>query len=1098
MTLEPADRSLPDHLSTRPGAIAPRQLPGSTVLASFAQSRLWYIDQWQPDSPLYNVPAAYRLSGPLDMAILDRCLTEVARRHEVLRTHFAAPEGVPLQVIEPPSPFCSSVLDLSRRPRAESEAALPDLIRAEALRPFSLDRTPLWRSLLVRLSPTEHVWVLTIHHIVCDGWSLQVLHRELAALYEAFSHGEPSPLPELAIQYADFSVWHRRQLQGALLTEQLGYWKSRLAGAPPLLELPLDHPRPAEMTSSGDTARADLPRSLGDAVTGFSRAHRVTPFVTLLAAFCATLYRITGQSDLVIGTPVANRTEVETEPLIGFFVNTLALRFDLSGRPTFAQLVERVRVTVFDALDHQDLPFERLVEDLQPERALTHTPLFQVLFQVNEMARVPLSFLDVSVEPLPVNPGIARMDLAVNVQRLAEGLQCSATYNSDLFDHTTIDSELAAFGALLTGAMARPDQPVELLPLLSKNELQKVLADWNRTAADYPSNLCLHQLFEQQAERHPCAPAVCTPARSLTYDELNRRANALAARLMEHGVGPEVPVAILVDHSIESILAFLAVLKAGGAFVPLDPIAPPERLRFMLSDSRPRLLLTRPSLVSLVEGSGLDCWFPDLDAPIPDSASACPSSGVTPDNLAYVIYTSGSTGTPRGVLVPHRGVVNLVTFDQRTFELGPNARVIHVVAMHFDAATRHIFLALGGGGCLYVPDAETMLSPPALLQYMRQNAVTHAPFIVSMMMALPAEDLPDLRIVTVGGEACPAELVSRWLKGRRFFNVYGPTEASVMTTCYECLDDHRDPPIGRPIANCSAYVLDQNQQPLPPSAVGELYLGGVPVARGYLNHADLTAERFVPDPFSTNPGSRMYRSGDLVRFLPDGNIDFLGRRDFQVKIRGFRVELGDIESALRSHSDVAEAAVLACESVGRERKLAAYAVLRSGSAVSVSDLLQHLSSRLPPYMIPASLTILPRMPVTSSGKLDRQALPAPDRPTPGVASAKPATAMEQLVAAAWCEALGLPSVGVRDNFFDLGGHSLLAMQVIASIHKQTGIQLSPREMVLGTLGQVAAALDRSNKPTAPGSPEQPPNLVPDRKTGRSLLDQLLRRGRSGK
>lgn len=1082
---------------TMPATIQPRLPPGSIAPASFAQSRLWYIDQWQPNSPLYNVPVAYRLKGPLDVAVLDRCLSEVARRHEILRTHFVAPEGIPLQVIEPPAPFTSSLLDLSGQPRSASDSALAELIQAEARRPFSLSRTPLWRSLIIRLSPTEYVWVLTMHHIVCDGWSVQVLHRELAALYAAYSRGEPSPLPELAIQYADYSVWHRRQLEGPLLTEQLGYWKARLAGAPPLLELPLDRPRPAEMTSSGAGAYSALPRSLGEAVTAFSRAHRVTPFVTLLAAFAATLYRITGQADLVIGTPVANRTELETEPLIGFFVNTLAMRIDLSGHPTFAELVERVRVTVFDALDHQDLPFERLVEDLQPQRALTHTPVFQVLFQVNEIARVPLSFLDVSVEPLRVNSGIARMDLAVSVQRHADGLQISVTYNSDLFDRATIDFELAAYGALLQGALAHPDQRIELLPLMTQADLQKVVVDWNRTAADYPHTACLHQLFEHQVQRHPGAMAVQTQERSLTYDELNRRANALATRLMESGVAPEVPVAILVDHSAESILAMLAVLKAGGAFVPLDPTAPPERLRFMLSDSRPRLLLTRPSLANLLQGDGPERWFLDLDAPLSDSANACPPSGVTADNLAYIIYTSGSTGTPRGVLVPHRGVVNLVTFDQRTFELGPTARVIHVVAMHFDAATRHISLALGGGGCLYMPDPETILSPPALLSYMRQHSITHAPFILSMMMALPVEDLPALRIVTVGGEAFPAELASRWLKGRRLFNVYGPTEASVMTTWYECLDESRDPPIGRPIANCSAYVLDGNLQPLPPGAIGELSLGGVPVARGYLNHPDLTAERFVPDPFSTTPGARMYRTGDMVRFKPDGNIHFVGRRDFQVKVRGFRIELGDIESALRQHPAVAEAVVITFDAGFRDRLLAAYVVLRQGAVATVPDLLAHLSSRLPPYMVPSFVTILPAMPLTSSGKLDRKALPAPTRSTAVGGSAEPSTEMERLVAAAWCRALKLPSVGVRDNFFDLGGHSLLAMQVIAWIHQQTGVQLSPREMVLGTLGQVAAALERS-KPNEPGSAPQPVAPPSGRKPGRSALERLFRRDRTAK
>ncbi len=1098
MSAEPYGHSQLDTEGPGSSVIVPRQPPGSTVPASFAQSRLWYIDQWQPNSPLYNVADAYRLKGPLDVDILNRCLTEIARRHEVLRTRFVAPEGLPLQVIEPPSPIASTLRDLSAEPRAEVEARLQALITAEVHRPFRLDELPLWRSLLIRLAPDEHVWVLTIHHIIYDAWSGQILHRELAALYRAFSQGQPSPLPELGIQYADFSVWQRKQAHSPLFREQLEFWRSRLSGAPALLELPADRPRPSEMTTSGATVRTELPAELDAALTSFSRAQRVTPFVTLLAAFAATLYRISGQSDLVIAAPVANRTQVEIEPLLGFFVNTLALRIDVSGRPSFRRLVERVRDVVFDALDHQDLPFERLVEELQPQRALTHTPIFQVLFQLNEIGRVPLLFDDISVEETPFDYGVARMDLAVTLNRSSAGLRGFAIYNSDLFDAATIQSQLAAFAALLEKALANPDCPVEQLPLLAPADRQRVLVDWNRTQEAYPADLCLHQLFERQAQSRPTACAVSDQAGELTYDQLNRRANALARQLLQRGVGPEVPVALLVDNSAAAVVAILAVLKAGGAYVPLDPTAPDERLGLIIRDSGARLALAVPALAPRLRASGLQCLLVQHHDPAPPGDWAeNPSTGVTPDNLAYIIYTSGSTGTPRGVQIAHRGLVNLIHFDLRAFRIGSSAHVLQPLAISFDAATMQIFNALGGGGCVYMPDAETLLSPPALLQYVSQNKVSHTTFVVSMMMALPYAHLPDFCDVAVGGEAVPPELVARWIKGRRLYNVYGPTETSILTVWAPCAVDAQKPPIGRPIANCFAYVLDRNLQPMPVGVVGELCLGGVAVARGYLNQPALTAERFVPDPFCGEPGARMYRTGDLVRFLPDGNIDFVGRRDFQVKVRGFRVELGEIESALRQHPAVAEAVVQTYDAPGSQHQLAAYVVLKADRTVSVADLMEHLSRKVPPYMLPTSLTVLPAMPLTSAGKLDRRALPAPARPVGVGTLIEPTTAMERLVAAVWCRALGLEKVSVRDNFFDLGGHSLLAMQVIAQVHQQTGIQLSPREMVLGTLAQVAAALERSAKTTTPEPGPSAPSPVAAAGRLSGLVDRLLRRWRGG-
>ncbi len=1087
------DSGLPGAEQEPGGRFIPRRSPDSRAPASFAQGRLWYIDQWQPNSPLYNMHAVYRLGGPLDVALLDRCLTEIARRHEVLRTRFVAPDGAPVQVVEPPGSVASSLLDLSSNSLEENEGRLQGLLTSLVRQSFRLDRLPLWRSAVIRLAPDEHVWVLTIHHVICDGWSMQILNREVSTLYEAFGRGEASPLPDLPIQYADYSIWQRQMLGGPLLQEQLKFWMSRLSGAPPLLELPLDHPRPSELTSSGFHLRSAAPSGLAAALTTFCKARRVTPFITLLTAFAVLLRRITGQEDLVIGTPVANRSYLELEPLIGFFVNTLALRIDVSGNPTFGEMLNRVRSLALDAYDHQDLPFERLVEELHPERALTYTPVFQVLFQADETARTRLTLPGLTVKPLAVDSGTARIDLTLAIQRDADGLHTSSVFNSDLFERSTIEEQVSAFHTLLETALDEPDTSIAALPLLSPSQQQRVLIEWNRTGAAYPSCHCLHHLFEEQAARWPDSPAVWSRGRTLTYDELNRRANALAFELMERGVRPEVPVAILMDRGPAAIVALLGVMKAGGAYLPLDTSTPADRLRLILQDAGVSLALTCASASQLLEGTPVESILVDLERPLPDHGlTVNPITSVTPDNLAYIIYTSGSTGVPRGVLVAHRGVVNMVAFDHRTFDLGPSSRVIDVVSLSFDAATRHIFLALGGGGCLYMPDAETILSPPALLELMREQAITHAPFIVSVIMALPWDELPALRVVNVGGEACPAELVARWGAGRRLFNVYGPTETSIFATLAECAADGHPPPIGRPIANSTAYVLDENQQPLPVGTVGELCLGGIGVARGYLNRPELTAERFLPDPFSSLPGARLYRTGDLARFRPDGNIGFVGRRGFQVKIRGFRVELGEIEGALSAHPAVRQAVVVTFGDASREHSLAAYVVLHEHASAATDQLIDYLAGLLPPYMVPASLAILPALPLTSSGKIDRGALPAPARrETPGTYH-EPRTEMERSVAAVWRRVLNLDRVGTQENFFDLGGHSLLAMQVVAQLEGQYGVRLSPRDLLLGTLAQVAASLERQSHGTGQfGAPDAPRAGAPERPHGiRGLLRRL--------
>ncbi len=894
---------------------------------SFAQQRLWFLDRLVPNSSLYNVPEAFRLSGNLNVAALERSLDVLVKRHEIFRTTFTVADGFPVLAIAPKANFTLPVVDLRELPEGEREAKALKLVTEAAGEPFHLEVGPLLRCQLFQLNEEEYIFLVAMHHIITDGWSIGVFFRELTALYEAFSAGATSPLKELPVQYADFAVWQQQWLLGETIDGQLAYWKQQLAGAPAVLNLPTDRLRPSEQTFRGAIQPFSLPRPLSKALLALSHRQSATLFMTLLAAFQTLLSRLSGQDDILVGSPIANRHLAEIEGLIGFFVNTLVLRTDLGGNPTFEELLGRVREVALGAYAHQDLPFEQLVEALQPTRDLSHTPLFQVMFALDDALVPSVELPDLTVSPQAVETGTAKFDLTLSMENTASGLMGVWEYNTDIFDEATIARMAGHFQTLLEAIAANPKHKISELPLLTPAERQQLLIEWNNTWAEYPQDKCVHQLFEEQVERAPDAVALVFEGEQLTYRELNRRANQLAHYLQSLGVGPEVLVGLCVGRSFEMIVGILGVLKAGGAYVPLDPAYPQERLAFMLEDSSVPVLLTETQLVELLPPNSacVVCLDGDIEK-IAVHSSDNPSSSVIPDNPAYLIYTSGSTGKPKGVLLAHRGLCNLATSTIQLFGVQPDSRILQFASFSFDASVWEIFMAIVPGATLVLAKRDSLMPGPALMELLRDCAITTVILPPSVLAVLPALELPALQTVIVGGEACPPDLVARWAGERLFFNAYGPTEATVSATVALCNDGNQKPPIGRPIANTQVYILDTHNQPVPIGVPGELHIGGVGLAKGYLNRPDLTEAKFISNPFSNEPGSRLYKTGDLARYLPDGNIEYLGRIDSQVKIRGFRVELGEIEAALVQHPDVREVAVICREDTPGLKRLVAYVV----------------------------------------------------------------------------------------------------------------------------------------------------------------------------
>ena len=1034
---------------------------------SFAQQRLWFLDQLEPGNPFYNIPTALRLRGKLDVEALRGSIHDLVRRHEVLRTRFPDEGGKPRQEILDDLEVELPVVDLSGLSGERQEEELRRRTVEEVRRPFDLATGPLFRATLFRLGPEDHVAVLVMHHIISDGWSIGIFVEELSKLYEAHSRGLEARLPELRIQYADFAKWQREWLSGEVLEEQVRYWKEQLAGSPPVLELPTDRPRPAVQTFEGARKSRLYRKEILDGLRRIGREEGATLFMTLLAAFQTLLARYSGQDDILVGTPIANRTLSETERLIGFFVNTLVMRTRFDGNPSFREVVQRVRETALGAYAHQDLPFEKLVEEIQPARDLSHAPIFQVMFVLQNVPISGLKLGDLKLEPISLSTGTAAFDLTLEAMETSEGLGVSFEYNTALFDGSTIERMLDEFQVLLEDIVRNPDEKVWRLRLLPKDEEHRILVEWNQTEAEFPSQVCAHEWFEELADSQPDAEAVRYRGQPVSYAELDRRANQLAHYLKEKGVGPESLVGLAVERSPEMVVGLLAVLKAGGAFVPLDPAYPKERLAYMIEDSGAGIVLTQERLLGLLptpEGVETICLDRDW-AEISTRSAERPVSGAVPDNLAYVIYTSGSTGRPKGTMLQHRGLCNLARWQQREFGVGPGSRVLQFSSLSFDASVWESVMALLSGASLVLVDRETVASGEDLVRAMRAEKVTIATIPPSVLSVLPKVDLPDLRTLVVAGEKCSGDLVKRWAPGRRFYNAYGPTEATVCASAHLCEGDYpQGPPIGKPISNAKLYVLGRDMQPVPIGVAGELFIGGEGLARGYLGRPDLTAERFVPDPFAEEMGARLYRSGDLVRWLPSGDLDFLGRVDDQVKIRGFRIELGEIESVLSEHPQVRDAVVLAKEVAKTgDRRLVGYVVPAEGASVNPGELRTYLREKLPEYMVPPIIMILDEFPLTPNGKVDRRALPEPEglRPDLEREYVAPRNETEEKIADICQDLLGIEKVGVYDNFFDLGGHSLLATQLMSRLRETFGIEIPLRALFEGpTVAELAKTIEK--------------------------------------
>jgi amino acid adenylation domain-containing protein len=1019
---------------------------------SFAQQRMWVLDQMDPGTYINSVSRALSLSGPLDVDALERSLEEILRRHEGLRTTFPLADGTPVQVIAPHRARSLPVTDLREVPESGRKDHARQLAMEEFRRPFDLSGGPLFRAALLRLEEKEHVLLVTMHHIVSDGWSMGVLFREMAPLYEAFSGGKPSPLAELSVQYADFSQWQRRWLQGEVLEKQLSYWKRQLAGELPVLDLPTDRPRPPVQTYNGATCSLMLPRELSESLNALSRKEGVTLFMTLLAAFQVLLHRFSGKDDILVGTPIANRNPMEIEGLIGLFVNTLVLRTDLSGAPGFLELLRRVRETALGAYEHQDLPFEKLVEAIRPERDVSRTPIFQTMFQLRNIPGKTSHFPGLEVRDFDVPVRTSNFDLSVDVTEEDEGLFCLFEYNTDMFDHDTVRRMLGHYRTLLAGIAADPERKISMLPLLTDPERNRVLVEWNDTHSDFPEDRCIHQLFEAQVERTPSAVAVWFAGKALTYRDLNARANRLAGHLRKRGVGPDILVGVCMERSVEMVVGILGVLKAGGAYVPLDPMSPKERLGFMLEDIRTPVLLTQENLSGTLPSKRPEviCVDSGWDA-LARESDANAAGGAGPEDLAYVIYTSGSTGNPKGVMISHRALSNNIAWARRMFRISPSDAVLQVASFSFDASISEIFLPLLSGAKLVMALPRMQYDGKELLDLVAEQEVTTVELVPSLLKVLLEEkgfrDCRGLQRVICGGETLSVDLRDRFFETvpAELYNIYGPTETTIDATCMVCRrgDGAGNVPIGRPIANFQAYVLDRNLQPVPVGVPGELCIGGAGLARGYLNRPDLTEEKFIPNPFSGETGARIYRTGDLVRYLPDGNIEFLDRIDNQVKIRGYRVELGEIEAALRAHPKVDDAVVL-LKGDGEGKRLVAYLVpKRRSSSPADGEVREFLKRTLPDYMVPASYVRLERFPRIPSGKVDRRALPDPaaEKSGPGDTFVAPRDEVENHLKEIWQWVLDVRPIGIRDNFFELGGHSLLAVRLFAHIEKFFGKSL---------------------------------------------------------
>jgi amino acid adenylation domain-containing protein len=1095
------------QLARQQGEAAPERIPRQPRTTdrfpvSFSQLREWILDRLDPGTAAYNIPGGARFDGPLALPALRRAVDEIVRRHEALRTTFAATDGEPVQVVAGEARLAVPLVDLSPLPQAAREAEVARLTLLERSLGFDLARGPLLRVALLRLARERHVLLFTLHHIVSDGWSVGIFLRELGVLYDAFANGRPSPLPALPIQYPDFAVWQREWLSGEVLAAHVDYWREQLAGAPPLLELPADRPRPPVQTYSGARRGVAFPPELTAAVKALGQAAGATTFMAMLAGYQALLARYSGQDDVSVGTYTGSRGRAETEGLIGFFINTLVLRTRLDDRPGFAALMARVREVTLGAFAHQELPFEKLLEALRVARDLSHTPLFQALLVLQNYPARAVETADVRLQPL-VEDDHVNFDLSLWLAEAGAGLTGTVQWNVDLFDAATVDRMVRHLAALLAAGVREPERPVDELALLAPEESRQLLADWSgagTAAPAVPAGATVDRLIAAQAARTPEAVAVESGAAGgapLSYRELLARSSRLARRLARLGVGPEAVVGLAAERSPEVVVGMLAVWLAGGAYLPLDPGYPEERLAWMLADARVGVLLTQkalaarwqalpgaPRLVLLDEEEALEpaaASEASEEAPESTAAPEAPPAPVRalsgsppqplaplptlkggrgrhlPNAAAYVIYTSGSTGRPKGVVVEHRSLAAYALGAAANYGLGPGGRVLQFASISFDTSAEEIFPALASGATLVLRPPGMIDSPARFVAELGRLGITFLDLPTAYWHELAAALGPEgltlpatLARVVIGGERALAERLALWRQAAGpvvLTNSYGPTEATIVAARAELTGGPlAEVPLGRPIPGARAYVVDRRLQPAPPGVAGELLIGGVGLARGYLGRPGATAAAFVPDPWGGEPGGRLYRSGDRVRCRPGGVLEYLGRLDQQVKIRGFRVEPGEVESALAGHPELRAAAVVARPEggAGSAPRLVAYAVAADPERPpTTSDLHRHLAAKLPEHMLPAAFVLLPELPATPSGKLDRAALPAPEGARPRLAReyVPPASPVEEALAAIWAEVLGLERVGVEDNFFELGGHSLLATQVVAKVRERLQVEL---------------------------------------------------------
>ncbi|MFD2169274.1 non-ribosomal peptide synthetase [Tumebacillus lipolyticus] len=1012
---------------------------------SYAQQRMWFLDKFVPDRAAYNISGAVRMKGRLERQALVDSLRTIARRHETLQTSFREVDGELMQVIDPAVEQEVPLIDLSGLLAAEREAEVQRLAQEVSRQPFELHTAPLLRTILLKLAEEEHVLLLTMHHIISDGWSMGVLMQELGLLYAGQLKGEPDRLPELPIQYADYADWQKEYLDSGVLDEQLLYWKQKLQGPLPVLDLPTDGIRPSIQSLKGTFAEIELDREVTEQIRALSQREGVSLFMTLLAAFNVLLHRYTGQEDLIVGTPIANRTREEIEGLIGLFVNTLAVRTDLSGQPTFLDVLARVRDSAFEAYAHQDVPFERLVEEVSPERDLSRSPLFQVLFVLQNTPGSGADLPGLSMRTMQVDTGTSKFDLSLYLTETEDRIAGTVEYSTDLFQPETIERLIAHFEHLLRSIGENPGEKIAALPMLSAGERERLLFDWNRTAAPYREEAVIHQLFAEQVQRTPEAVAIEFAGEAITFAELEERANLLASELQRFGVGAEGIVGVCMARTPAMIVALLGILKAGGAYLPLDPSYPAERLAFMLEDAQVRILLADEAnhLQGPIEFGqplfALDSIYvrgAEFERAVAGEHERTVAA-VTAQNTAYVIYTSGSTGKPKGVLVEHRNVVNFFAGMDERIGCQAGDAVAAVTSIGFDISVLELFWTLVNG-CKVI-----LLSEAAVLNGDLQQGATLlqcTPSLMGMLLgneaARPA--LQALQKIMLGGEAMPTALAAEIKRDlpARLFNMYGPTEATVWTSVQEVEAAAGIIPLGRPLANAKFYVLDPQLNPVPIGVAGELHIGGAGVARGYLGREELTAERFLDNPYSEG---RLYKTGDLACWLADGTVKFLGRLDHQVKLRGFRIELGEIESALTKHRAVKEAVVTAPDN----RMLAAYLVVE-GEAPSSGDLRLFLQEMLPEYMVPSLFLFLDKLPLTPNGKVDRNALPKPEgeRPELGHVYVAPQSDLEKRIASLWQEVLRVEKVGVHDNFFELGGQSIMIVQLHRMLQEQLDVQLA--------------------------------------------------------